>query len=397
MSLGFLNRDAFEKHLDTSWQSFRQQLLDVYPSIPSIQSIEIMEASPVDSEHRSAEIGGFEVTTLVLPSDPPPAAGDSANTSFDEPVEDAEASPADACQASWDSMDSDDISADDKGLLLSGLGGLSEDEVTGVKDRLRLRLGILSPKTLVSGKTLLDAVAALGLTRYTEEDMNEFVNMLGDFISLEFEAKPQKRTNQTNESTGTSSVNSLFFGHEAPEPLDTKLGKPHWQWPNPMSSQSSPNVRSSASMKNGAVSNVIGQQSRAPVLYNMVPAQPLLDIFLAQETDVHKRIFGAKGLNQYRAMKEILLAGDTNRLVAELTFVRINDLAAPPEPMHPIMYLEPLVAILIVGNGIMIGFQTDPSYKEWNGWVYFEIGFAICWALSMLHTESTVASQAKHL
>eukprot|EP00439_Symbiodinium_sp_Y106_P079651 s295_g18.t1 len=31
------------------------------------------------------------------------------------------------------------------------------------------------------------------------------------------------------------------------------------------------------------------------------------------------------------AVKEILLAGDANRLVAELTFVRINDLAAPPD------------------------------------------------------------------
>ena len=113
-------------------------------------------------------------------------------------------------------------------------------------------------------------------------------------------------------------------------------------------------------------------------------------------------------------MKEILLAGDTNRLVtlpkvavrlcgfgvgclvlisqatkthgqqrwpwfaqvAELTFVRINDLAAPPEPIHPIMYLEPLVAVLIVGNGVMIGFQTDPSYKDWHGWPYVEIAFA---------------------
>ena len=32
-------------------------------------------------------------------------------------------------------------------------------------------------------------------------------------------------------------------------------------------------------------------------------------------------------------------------------------------PRHPIMYLEPIVAILIVGNGVMIGFQTDPRYR----------------------------------
>ncbi|CAE7273000.1 Cacna1s [Symbiodinium natans] len=82
-------------------------------------------------------------------------------------------------------------------------------------------------------------------------------------------------------------------------------------------------------------------------------------------------------LNQFRAVKEILLAGDTNRLVAELTFVRINDLAAPPEPMHPLMYLEPFVAVLIVGNGVMIGFQTDPAFESWGGFFYFELVFAI--------------------
>ena len=39
--------------------------------------------------------------------------------------------------------------------------------------------------------------------------------------------------------------------------------------------------------------------------------------------------------------------------MAELTFVRINDLAAPPEPIHPLVIIEPFVAILIVANGIM--------------------------------------------
>ena len=42
--------------------------------------------------------------------------------------------------------------------------------------------------------------------------------------------------------------------------------------------------------------------------------------------------------------KEILLAGDTNRLVAELTCVRINDLAEAPEPIPMLAYLEPFVS-----------------------------------------------------
>lgn len=97
-----------------------------------------------------------------------------------------------------------------------------------------------------------------------------------------------------------------------------------------------------------------------------------------------KRIFGPRLVNQFKAIQEILLAGDTNRLVAELTFVRINDLAAPPEPMHPLMYIEPLVAILIVGNGVMIGLQTDPQHQDWPGWVYVELGFQIVLFLEIL-------------
>lgn len=47
--------------------------------------------------------------------------------------------------------------------------------------------------------------------------------------------------------------------------------------------------------------------------------------------------------------------------------VRINDLAAPPEPMGVLLFLEPLVALLIICNGIMIGFQTHPDFAAWDG------------------------------
>lgn len=38
-----------------------------------------------------------------------------------------------------------------------------------------------------------------------------------------------------------------------------------------------------------------------------------------------------------RCPEEILVAGETNRLVAELTFVRINDLAVPVERMNALL------------------------------------------------------------
>ncbi|CAJ1340826.1 unnamed protein product [Effrenium voratum] len=36
-------------------------------------------------------------------------------------------------------------------------------------------------------------------------------------------------------------------------------------------------------------------------------------------------------------------------------------------------YVEPLVALLIVANGIMIGFQTDPAFEDWSGFIYLEV------------------------
>ena len=345
---GILDREAFAEHLDASWQTFRQQLLDAYPSMQATSGLEVKPELQAE---------------LQISSIPDPAAGvaqdvqvtcsDVIPKDADAPSELGELPAKIAGRASWSSVDSNGLRHRNAShILSSGFIGLSDVELTNTKNRLRLRLGILSPKMLVSGKTLLDAVSSLGLTRYTEEDMNDFVNQLGDFIGLQFASLPEKMKR--------ASQSALFSFEPMGQPDMNKLGTPKWQWPLPEKSRDLPNLRSSLSTKGGPLADkVAGQRS---VAYNVVPAQPLLDIFLAQESDVHRRIFGARGINQYRAMKEILLAGDTNRLVAELTFVRINDLAAPPEPMHPIMYLEPLVAILIVGNGIMIGFLGHPTY-----------------------------------
>lgn len=109
----------------------------------------------------------------------------------------------------------------------------------------------------------------------------------------------------------------------------------------------------------------------------MVPFRALA---LAFTTDVdHRRVFGSS-LKHFNAMKEILSASDTNRLVAELTFaaqlkslkkslrmlgfeVRINDLAAPQTARDPFLFLEPFVALLIICNAILLGVQTATCFK----------------------------------
>ena len=341
------DRSSFERHLDSSWQDFRQQLLDAYVA---------SQSSGLSTEVRVEKSAEAPTEAPTEATGPP---------SHEEPAAD-DAGEVPAKQRRWSEIEEYTLTCP---FLKSGLHGLSPKEMESVRNRLRLRLGILSSKQLVSGRILRDAVQALGLTIYGEEDMNEFVNLLGDFISLKFRLVQKPRGSQSS----LSSLNSLFSFGETSSTDVAKLGKPTWSWPTA-----------------DKVSGYAGHERKGGDFeYNCVPAVPLLEIFLSQESEVHKHIFGYK-FNQYRAIREILLAGDTNRLVAELTFVRINDLAAPPEPMHPIMYLEPFVALIIFANGVMVGFQTDPQYKHWPGWIYVEIVFAmflvaeICFRLCVL-------------
>lgn len=250
--------------------------------------------------------------------------------------------------------------------LRSRLEGLSPEEQKAIRRRLRLRLGALSSTKLVSGSSLYDAIRSLGLTRYTLEEMNDIVNLLAAFIGLHFE---QTEQNRYSLNVALNMVQEEF----------QRYGTPLWEWPPYRDS-----TMSTGSLQRGATTMNVWSEKQAREQYNVVPAQALMELFLAETGDIHKRIFGSRLLKTFHAIREILLAGDTNRLVAELTFVRINDLAAPPEPMHPLVLMEPFVAFLIVLNGIMIGFQSDPRYNDWEAWPYFEIGFSCFLVLEIM-------------
>jgi len=236
--------------------------------------------------------------------------------------------------------------------LESRIGDLSPEQQRAVRRKLRLRLGVISSKKLISGKSLHDAVCALGLTRYDLAEINDLVNNLAMFIGLSFSNAPSK---------------SIITEDLVQEDFN-RFGMPTWQWPK---------FRESISQMQHF------SEKKSKKVYEVVPAAPLMELLLAVDGDVHRRIFGAS-LPIFQAIREVLLAGDTNRLVAELTFVRLNDLAAPPEPVHPLLLVEPLVALLIVANAVMMGFQTDPRYENWEGWIYFEVTFASLLVLEIL-------------
>jgi len=74
-------------------------------------------------------------------------------------------------------------------------------------------------------------------------------------------------------------------------------------------------------------------------------------------------------------IREVLISAEANALVAELTNVRIDDLASPPPPRDLLTKLEPLVNFMILANGIVVGIQTDSINENWLGWILIEIVF----------------------
>ncbi|CAJ1353836.1 unnamed protein product [Effrenium voratum] len=352
-----LDKDAYASLLDASWQNFRQQLLDAFPEYGLPASPSLLAGSEPGSPAKEFDPG--KVTFTLEESDSLPMTEQKSDKS--DKSEQSEQSQSSVTDNAHNSAH----------LIQSGLDGLGPQEARAVRHRLRLRLNALTADSMVSGQCLHEAISALGLTKFSIQDMNEFLNQIADFISLTFE-DAESESDDDVESFATS-INMLWLRDESQKHHHRR--KPVWAWP----------ARESFGIRRSMTAHsVFPDPPPAPrATHNAAPAQAIMDIFLAKEGEVHRRIFGPKHLNQFRSIKEILLAGDTNRLVAELTFVRINDLASPPEKLHPLMYIEPLVATLIVGNGIMIGFQTDPAYANWGGWTYLEIGFAACLLLEI--------------
>ncbi|CAE7302673.1 CACNA1S [Symbiodinium natans] len=360
-----MDRNTFEELLDQSLLAFRQQLLESFPAVTSLEAPPSADGASEGlrppEEKKADKAASFEV--------PPLGPVENSENSFELNLDAMERTGSNSVASMW-SGTSDPTEPSSPVLkmaapyLTSRLNGLSDQEAQAVRRRLRLRLGIFSPNTLITGQALHDAVFALGLTRYKVEDMNAVVNLTADFIGLQFQETRVRRISLSSTASPRS-----------------KYGRPVWKWP--------PHRESMMMRRSGSMASWM-QRAPPPSKFNCVPAEPLMTLFLAEDAEVQKRIFGPHSLKVFQAVREILLAGDTNRLVAELTFVRINDLAAPPEPLHPLLLLEPFVALLIVANGIMTGVQTE--LENWDGWLYFELVFTTALLLEILLRISALAN-----
>eukprot|EP00435_Cladocopium_sp_Y103_P021229 s324_g5.t1 len=392
--LSRMDKETYAHWLDASWGDFRKQLLEAYPDVSRSKSNSvprsperISKMSNMSSQS-DEETGCAAFQMAVQRSETDLTADLPMDMSTEQMPEERPDDRPQLVQIKTDDDGGDatsegsrqtELAVEGQSCLRSGLEGLSYQEAHAIRNRLRLRLNAIHSNAMVSGKELHTAVASLGLTKHSVEEMNEFLNLLADFIGLKF-VEEERQLEEDEEDDVTSSYTSialLFSDHRGSKRASTKIRRPVWAWPTQKDVTEHSNALKEVKVTlRRSVTATTGMDTEIKCNHNMAPAQALMEVFLAKEGPTHKHIFGSKRMDQFRAMKEILLAGDTNRLVAELTFVRINDLASPPEAVHPLVYIEPLVALLIIGNGVMIGFQTEPAHQEWPGWIYFEMSFA---------------------
>eukprot|EP00434_Breviolum_minutum_P009531 symbB.v1.2.008390.t1/scaffold525.1/size192214/15 len=308
-----MDQEELELILDSNWKAFRSNLI----SSLLLRQVPVYEnevAAKLDNNNSYSFLLATESTDMCKESPPlleTPRLSEREREPVNSPGQMASAACAPVTEvvsvieevSHTHSSDSETVGVAKYRMgasyLESRIGDLSPEQQRAVRRKLRLRLGVISSKKLISGKSLHDAVCALG---YDLAEINELVNNLAMFIGLSFSNAPSK---------------SIITEDLVQEDFN-RFGMPTWQWPK---------FRESISQMQHF------SEKKSKKVYEVVPAAPLMELLLAVDGDVHRRIFGAS-LPIFQAIREVLLAGDTNRLVAELTFVRLNDLAAPPEPVH---------------------------------------------------------------
>ncbi|CAL1133738.1 unnamed protein product [Cladocopium goreaui] len=331
-----MEQEVLEKVLDASWYVFKQQV---------IQSIHAVSTLPLDSKDSVSECGtGANLSQIwsrgVSPDMYIIDHNSLAPSDFREDIREEQMLRRITSQSQGSAAHVAD--REQAPYLRSRLADAGKEHARAIRRRLRLRLGVISASKCVTGKSLHEAVSALGLTRYSLQEVSALVNHLACFINLRFDKEKKDKLAAVIE--------------------DDNVGRAVWEWP-PLKET---HMAATASWME------LDHPKRPPG--SLVPAQALMQILLAEDGDVHRRIFGPS-LPAFRAIREVLLAGDTNRLVAELTFVRLNDLAAPPDPTPPLLFVEGMITWVIIANAVMMGIQMDPEYSDWGGFFWCELAF----------------------
>jgi len=237
-------------------------------------------------------------------------------------------------------------------------------------NRLRARLGHLHGDGLVTPRVLLHAIRSLGLTKYSHDDVCVLMMALKKVVTLspakQMEDKPSNP--KALKHMGLSSVMTKVYEHSVQH---RGVGCDHA-------------ARQSGQSTPGSIwpFYMAGGNPDAAYPYTFGLAFDEFAAFVIDEAPASS--LEQESRHVLLTMREVLLAAEANRLVAELTHVRIDDLASPPPPPEFLSHLEPWVNLAIFINGILVGIQTDMYDHEWKGWMPIEIGFTTFFVLELL-------------
>jgi len=112
---------------------------------------------------------------------------------------------------------------------------------------------------------------------------------------------------------------------------------------------------------------------------------PFVDFadFIMHLDDYQNRGISVETMGMIAACKEILIAGDANRLVAELTQVHVDELCQPIKYDILSKWLEPIVGVFILLNGITIGLEAErasENHRLGTSWFWLDVAFTTFFA-----------------
>jgi len=200
--------------------------------------------------------------------------------------------------------------------------------------RLQNRLGILTWADNVSATSLHDTLCSLGLLRYTLEDMGELL------IQMSIMSTPPKEEGRNSFSNAIADVSKTFRG-------------------------------------TGPARFILHRFSVE--LYGVeqsMPFQNFAEVLLSTPETLQREL-GAQMSQMVLTIEDVLVSGETNKLIAELTNVRVDDLAAPMPKLLLDDILEPISGLVILINGVVIGIQSDEGMVLWEGWRWVELLFTL--------------------
>lgn len=90
-----------------------------------------------------------------------------------------------------------------------------------------------------------------------------------------------------------------------------------------------------------------------------------------------RRLLSTDSLIALDIVKEVLVCGNILKLVSDITRLTVLELASPQPEVSFLERIEPLVALLIISNGLLLGVQVDPSFENWGGWFFIESAFVM--------------------